>query len=93
MSSTSLPGNRWLIQVSPMLVLLAHSDVNDPGDLVPLALAALGITFFGDFIFSAFSRGIELPSGLTQVLSEQASRRLGDTDIVPNLEGRSHADR
>lgn len=42
----------------------------------------LGITLFGVFMSSAFSRAIELPSSLPQALAEQASRTIGDAYIV-----------
>lgn len=42
----------------------------------------LGITLFGVFMSSAFSRAIELPSSLSQALAEQASRTIGDAYIV-----------
>lgn len=42
----------------------------------------LGITLFGVFTSTVFSRAIELPSGLSQNLAEQASRMIGDTYIV-----------
>jgi DHA2 family multidrug resistance protein-like MFS transporter len=42
----------------------------------------LGITLFGVFMSSMFSRAIELPSHLSQALAEQASRTIGDTYIV-----------
>lgn len=42
----------------------------------------LGITLFGVFMSSAFSRAIDLPSGLSQALAEQASRTIGDAYIV-----------
>lgn len=42
----------------------------------------LGITLFGVFMSSTFSRAIELPSSLSRVLAEQASRTIGDTYIV-----------
>lgn len=105
------------------LVFLARSDFHDPGFLVSLALAVLGltlsigltassiaimgsvdaskggaagsleatgyelgtglgITLFGVFMSSVFSRAIELPSSLSRTLAEQASRTIGDTYIV-----------
>lgn len=105
------------------LVFLAQSDFHDPGFLVPLALAilgltlsigltassiaimgsveasrggaagsleatgyelgtGLGITLFGVFMSSVFSRAIALPSGLSQASAEQASRTIGDAYIV-----------
>lgn len=42
----------------------------------------LGITLFGVFMSSMFSRAIELPSRLSPALAEQASRTIGDTYIV-----------
>lgn len=42
----------------------------------------LGITLFGVFISSVFSRAIELPSSLSQALAERASRTIGDAYIV-----------
>ncbi len=42
----------------------------------------LGITLFGVFMTSVFSRAIELPSILPRGLAEQASRTIGDTYIV-----------
>ncbi|VFU08538.1 MFS transporter [Methylocella tundrae] len=42
----------------------------------------LGITLFGVFMSSAFSRAIELPSSLSRALAEQASRTIGDAYIV-----------
>lgn len=42
----------------------------------------LGITLFGVFMSSAFSRAIELPSDLSQELAEQASRTISDAYIV-----------
>ena len=44
----------------------------------------LGITLFGVFMSSVFSRAIALPSGLPQELSQQASRTIGDAYIVAN---------
>lgn len=44
--------------------------------------AGLGITLFGVFVASAYSRAIELPSSLSQTLAEQASRTIGDAYIV-----------
>ncbi|WP_036792110.1 MFS transporter [Pleomorphomonas koreensis] len=108
-----------------MLAFLARSDFHDPGVLVPLALAllgltlsigltassiaimgsvdaskggaagsleatgyelgtGLGITLFGVFMSSVFSRAIDLPSGLPQASAEQASRTIGDAYIVAN---------
>ncbi|MBN9061770.1 MAG: MFS transporter [Rhizobiales bacterium 65-9] len=105
------------------LAFLAQSDFHDPGLLVPLALAALGltlsigltassiaimgsvdaskggaagsleatgyelgtglgITLFGVFMSSVFSRAIELPSSLLDTLADQASRSIGDAYIV-----------
>jgi DHA2 family multidrug resistance protein-like MFS transporter len=42
----------------------------------------LGITLFGVFMSSVFSRAIELPSGLSQALAAQASRTIGDIYII-----------
>jgi DHA2 family multidrug resistance protein-like MFS transporter len=42
----------------------------------------IGITVFGVFMSSVFSRAIELPSGLSSALGEQASRTIGDTYIA-----------
>lgn len=42
----------------------------------------LGITLFGVFMSSVFSRAIELPANLSQALAEQASRTIGDAYIV-----------
>jgi DHA2 family multidrug resistance protein-like MFS transporter len=42
----------------------------------------LGITLFGVFMSSAFSRAIALPSSLSQTMAEQASRTIGDAYIV-----------
>lgn len=42
----------------------------------------LGITLFGVFTSSVFSRAIELPAGLPQDLAERASRTIGDAYIV-----------
>jgi DHA2 family multidrug resistance protein-like MFS transporter len=42
----------------------------------------LGITLFGVFMSSAFSRAIELPSSLSETLADQASRTIGDAYIV-----------
>jgi DHA2 family multidrug resistance protein-like MFS transporter len=42
----------------------------------------IGITLFGVFMSSVFSRAIELPSGLSSALGEQASRTIGDTYIA-----------
>jgi DHA2 family multidrug resistance protein-like MFS transporter len=42
----------------------------------------LGITLFGVFMSSAFSRAIELPFSLSQTLADQASRTIGDAYIV-----------
>ena len=42
----------------------------------------LGITLFGVFMSSAFSRAIELPAGLSRALAERASRTIGDAYIV-----------
>ena len=105
------------------LVYLAQSDFHDPGYIVPLALAilglalsigltassiaimasvdaskggaagsleatgyelgtGLGITLFGVFMSSVFSHAIDLPSGLSPDLAEEASRTIGDTYIV-----------
>lgn len=105
------------------LVFLAQRDVHDPGFLIPVALASLGltlsigltassiaimgsvdaskggeagaleatgyelgtglgITLFGVFMSSVFSRAIDLPFGLSQALAEQASRTIGDAYIV-----------
>lgn len=44
--------------------------------------SGLGITLFGVFMSSAFTRAIELPSSLTGALAEQASRTIGDAYIV-----------
>jgi DHA2 family multidrug resistance protein-like MFS transporter len=44
----------------------------------------IGITVFGVFMSSVFSRAIELPSGLSSALGEQASRTIGDTYIAAN---------
>lgn len=46
--------------------------------------SGLGITLFGVFMASMFSRAIELPSGLSHDFAEQASRTIGDTYIVAN---------
>ncbi len=42
----------------------------------------LGITLFGVFMSSTFSRAIELPSSLSHALADQASRTIGDAYIV-----------
>ncbi|MBD0413924.1 MFS transporter [Oryzicola mucosus] len=42
----------------------------------------LGITLFGVFTSTVFSRTIELPIGLSQDLAEQASKTIGDAYIV-----------
>ncbi|MEJ2411175.1 MAG: MFS transporter [Novosphingobium sp.] len=42
----------------------------------------LGITLFGVFTSTVFSRAIEIPSDLSQELAEQASKTIGDTYIV-----------
>lgn len=42
----------------------------------------LGITFFGVFMSSVFSRAIALPSSVPQALAEQASRTIGDAYII-----------
>ena len=44
--------------------------------------SGLGITLFGVFMSSAFTRAIELPSSLKGALAEQASRTIGDAYIV-----------
>lgn len=42
----------------------------------------LGITLFGVFLSSVYSRAIDIPSSLSQSFAEQASRTIGDTYIV-----------
>ncbi|EWY42021.1 MFS transporter [Skermanella stibiiresistens SB22] len=42
----------------------------------------LGITLFGVFMSSVFSRAIELPASQSQAFAEQASRTIGDAFIV-----------
>ena len=42
----------------------------------------LGITFFGVFMTSSFSRAIELPARLSPELAAEAARSIGDTYIV-----------
>ena len=44
----------------------------------------LGITLFGVFMSSVFSRAIALPPGLPRDLSQQASKTIGDAYIVAN---------
>ena len=115
-----------LVISASALMFLAQSDFHDPGLLVPVALAALGlslsialtassiaimgsvdaskggaagsleatgyelgtglgITLFGVFMASAYSRAIDLPSSLSQPLAEQASRTIGDAYIVATM--------
>jgi DHA2 family multidrug resistance protein-like MFS transporter len=42
----------------------------------------IGVTVFGVFMSSVFSRAIALPSGLPSALGEQASKTIGDTYIA-----------
>ncbi|WP_210183555.1 MFS transporter [Hoeflea olei] len=51
----------------------------------------LGITLFGVFMSSAFSRAIELPASLSQPLAEQAARSIGDVHIVARALGGDEA--
>lgn len=44
----------------------------------------LGITLFGVFMASVFSRAIDLPPDLALPLAQQASRSIGDTYLVAN---------
>lgn len=64
-----------------------EADKGVAADSLEATAYALGITFFGVFMSSVFSRAILLPSTLAEPLKDQAVQSIGDSYLVARMLG------
>ncbi|WP_270689953.1 MFS transporter [Aeromonas sp. D3] len=62
-----------------------EADKGVAADSLEATAYALGITFFGVFMSSVFSRAILLPSTLAEPLKDQAVQSIGDSYLVARM--------